>query len=229
MHLLFALILLALALAACAPQAKSMSEEMPAQEAMPATHEPMATTESMPVTESPMSTEDARSQSGGEMSTPMAEDTGAMQTPAWFSVSLTDARSGEVFTVNDFSGKVVLVEPFAQWCSNCLKQQGQVLELHTRLGDRDDFITLALDIDPNEDIEMLKGYLERNGFHWVYTIAPPEVSREIASLYGDQFLNPPSTPMLIIDRHGEAHLLPFGIKSASELEEAIKPFLDEGM
>jgi hypothetical protein len=55
------------------------------------------------------------------------------------------------------------------------------------------------------------------------------VAREIANLYGEQFLNPPSTPMLVIDRHGEAHLLPFGIKSAAELEEALKPFLDESM
>ncbi|MCK7526838.1 MAG: hypothetical protein MZV64_59190 [Ignavibacteriales bacterium] len=37
---------------------------------------------------------------------------------------------------------------------------------------------------------------------------PADVSREIASLYGDQFLNPPSTPMLIIDRKGVAHPLP---------------------
>jgi hypothetical protein len=34
--------------------------------------------------------------------------------------------------------------------------------------------------------------------------------------------------MLIIDRQGEAHTLPFGIKSSFDLAEALAPFLDEG-
>ena len=57
----------------------------------------------------------------------------------------------------------------------------------------------------------------------------PKSQREIASLYGDQFLNPPSTPMLVIDRRGVAHSLPFGIKSAEDLLNFIQPFLDESM
>jgi hypothetical protein len=55
------------------------------------------------------------------------------------------------------------------------------------------------------------------------------VAREIAALYGDQFLNPPSTPMLIIDRRGQVHPLPFGIKSAADLRQALEPFLNEVM
>jgi hypothetical protein len=31
--------------------------------------------------------------------------------------------------------------------------------------------------------------------------------------------------MLIIDRDGEAHPLPFGIKSAADLQAALEPFL----
>jgi cytochrome oxidase Cu insertion factor (SCO1/SenC/PrrC family) len=149
--------------------------------------------------------------------------------PAYFSSELTDVRSGESFMIADFQGKVVLVETLAQWCSNCLKQQNQVLDLHAIMGARDDFVSLGLDIDPNEDAATLKDYVKRNGFNWLYAVAPAEVSREIANLYGDQFLNPPSTPMFIIDRHGQVHPLPFGIKSAAELMEALKPFLEESI
>jgi hypothetical protein len=35
--------------------------------------------------------------------------------------------------------------------------------------------------------------------------------------------------MLIIDRHVEAHPLPFGVKSAQNLYDALQPFLAEGM
>lgn len=153
----------------------------------------------------------------------------AMQAPAWFGVALQDVRSGETFTVGDLKGKVVLVESMAQWCSTCFKQQLQVLELHQRLGERQDFASLGLDIDPNEDAVTLKDYIEKNGFTWRYTVAPVEVAREIGQLYGDQFLNPPSAPMFVIDRQGEVHPLPFGVKSADELFQALEPFLNEEM
>ena len=152
-----------------------------------------------------------------------------METPGWFRASFTDARTGQVFSINELKGKVVLVETMAIWCTNCLQQQGQVKALHEQLGARDDFVSIGLDIDPNENAEALKSYVEDKGFDWLYAVPSADVSREIAALYGDQFLNPPSTPIVVIDRHGDAHPLPFGIKSADDLMQAIQPFLDESM
>ena len=149
--------------------------------------------------------------------------------PAWFSAELTDVNSGEALTVAGLKGKVVLVETMAIWCSNCLRQQKEVKALHESLGMEDGLVTLVLDIDPNENAEHLRDYSAKHGFDWTYVVAPREVAREIGQLYGDQFLNPPSTPMLIVDRHGEVHLLPFGRKSADDLQEALAPFLNDGM
>jgi cytochrome oxidase Cu insertion factor (SCO1/SenC/PrrC family) len=152
-----------------------------------------------------------------------------VELPAWFNATLTDVNRGQPFTIAGYQGKVVLVETLAVWCSNCLKQQREVLALHEALGERDDFVSVGIDIDLNESAEQLKDHAGRNGFDWVYAIATPEVARAISDLYGVNFLNPPSTPMLIIDRHGQAHPLPFGIKSASDLQAALEPFLSEGM
>ena len=152
-----------------------------------------------------------------------------MESPDWFSASLTDARTGRAFTVNDFKGKVVLVETMAVWCSNCLSQQEQIKAYHEMLGSRDDLVSLTIDIDPNESAEALSDYVNRTGFDWLYAIASADVSHEIAALYGDQFLNPPSTPILVVDRHGAVHPLPFGLKSADDLMKAIQLYLDEGM
>lgn len=159
--------------------------------------------------------------------TPSAE--AMMESPAWFSMALTNVHTGETFTIQDLKGKVILVETMAVWCSSCLKQQTQVKALHGQIGDRDDFVSIGLDIDSNEDAAKLKGFVDAQEFDWLYAVSPADVSREIAALYGDQFLNPPSTPMLLIDRHGGVHPLPFGIKSADELLQFIQPFLDEGM
>ena len=152
-----------------------------------------------------------------------------MESPAWYSTSLTDVTTGESFKINDLKGKVILVETMAIWCSNCKKQQVQLNVLHDLLGERDDFVSIGLDIDMNENAADLKKYVESNGFNWLYVVATTEVIQDISRSYGDQFLNPPSTPMLVIDRHGEAHPLPFGIKSAEELQKFIQPFLDGTM
>ena len=228
--LVISLIILALAVSACSPAAATISvtEQTAAEEMMekPTEETMMDKPASEAMGEKP--TEDAMMEKPTEPAA-MAEDEKMMDLPAWFSASLTDVRNGQTFTINGFKGKVILVETLAQWCSNCLKQQKQVLELHNLIGENPDFISIGLDIDPNEDASSLMGYVERNNFDWLYAVSPAEVTREISNLYGDQFINPPSTPMLIIDRQGQVHVLPFGIKSALQLLEALQPYLQEGM
>ena len=145
--------------------------------------------------------------------------------PDWYSAELTDVNTGEVFRIEDNIGKVYLVETLATWCGNCLKQQNEVARFHDLLGEREDFESLGVNIDPNEDIVLLTAYVQKNGFDWKYVVASGEMIDEISRLYGPQFLNPPSTPMLIIDRQGNFHPLGYGIKSAEELLEAVTPFL----
>jgi cytochrome oxidase Cu insertion factor (SCO1/SenC/PrrC family) len=152
-----------------------------------------------------------------------------MESPAWFDAALIDANSGNTFRINDFKGKVVLVETMAVWCSTCKMQQDQIKALHEKLGMPDDLVSVSLDIDANENIDTVKSYLATTGFDWHYAVATAEVSREIASLYGDQFLNPPSAPVFIIDRDGMAHPLPFGVKSADDLMQSVNMYLKQGM
>ena len=237
-NILFSLSLaLSLILAACgAPSTPEAMMDKPTQEAMmdQPTEEVMmdestATPDAMMMHETP--TPDAM-MPPENMSTPdamMTTPDAMMEDPAWFSASLTNVNTGKMFTINDFKGKVVLVETMAVWCSSCLQQQGQVKALHEAMGMRDDLISVGLDIDLNENADQLMKYTAEQGFDWYYAVATPDVARDIAAQYSDQFLNPPSTPMLVIDRHGVAHPLPFGIKSADDLMKAIQPYLDEGM
>jgi hypothetical protein len=151
----------------------------------------------------------------------------AKDTPDWFDVPLVDVRTGETFTINDHHGKVILVETLAMWCSSCLKQQKEVKALHELLSGEDRFVSIGLDIDINEKAEDLKAYTDNNQFDWLYVIAPVEVAREISLLYGAQFLNPPSTPILVIDKSGDVTLMNFGIKSADELYDFVTPLLSQ--
>jgi len=216
----------ALLLSACSPAAEAM-EEKPADAMMEKTPDAMMEekpTEAM-MEEKPTEAMMEKTPDAMMEKTPEA----MMEAPAWFGAALTNVGSGESFTITSFKGKVVLLETLAMWCPSCKRQQIQVKALHEALGMDEDLVSIGLDIDPNENAADLKAYTESNGFDWIYAVAPAEVSREIGALYGDQFLNPPSTPILIIDRHGEAHPMPFGVKSAEDLKEFIDPFLQEGM
>lgn len=149
----------------------------------------------------------------------------AFSRPEWFAIELTDVQTGETFTMNDYAGKVILVETMAMWCPNCTVQANEVRNLHEILGNPDDLISVSLDVDVNEDAASLKEYSEGYGFEWHFAIAPLEVARALGNLYTAQYLNPPLSPMLIIDRNGEVHHLEYGQKSAEKLLESVKPFL----
>ncbi len=149
--------------------------------------------------------------------------------PAWVSGELVNVATGEAFKLSDFAGKVILVENLAMWCPTCLKQQEQVKLLHEQLGADSDLVSVGFDVDQNEVEEDLKKYVESNGFDWYYAIPSLDIVREIANLYGANFLNPPLTPVLIIDRKGVVHPMNMGLKSAEDLKLFIEPFLSEGM
>ncbi len=215
------LLAVALGLSACVATPQSVpapTEAMiePPTSAAPVESAMPAPTEAMPA----MATEAVREQP--------TEAVSLAELPIWFSVPLQNVRSGETFTLADLQGQVVLVETMAIWCSNCLRQQQQVKALHDLLGERGDFVSLGLAIDANETAEQLVAYTSRHEFDWTYAVSPVELSRELSLNYGAQFLNPPSTPMLIVDRRGGVHPLPFGLKSAADLKSALEPFLADG-
>jgi hypothetical protein len=50
--------------------------------------------------------------------------------------------------------------------------------------------------NPNEDESILAGYTQQNSqFDRQSAVASPNLAREIATIYGDLFLNPTSTPI----------------------------------
>ena len=147
--------------------------------------------------------------------------------PDWFDMELTDAQTGEIFTMNDYAGKVVLVETMAIWCPNCVVQGNEVRNLHKVLGNPDDLISVSLDVDFNEDEASLKEYALGYGFDWHFAVAPLEVARALGNLYSAQYLNPPLSPMLIIDREGNVHQLEYGLKKAEALRKIVEPYLEK--
>jgi thiol-disulfide isomerase/thioredoxin len=156
-----------------------------------------------------------------------AQETVAPTTPDWFDVELTDVQTGETFTMNDYAGKVVLLETMAVWCPTCIVQAAYVYRLHELLGNPEDLISVSLDVDLNEDAATLREFTAEYGFDWHFAVAPLEVDRALGNLYSAQYMNPPVSPMLIIDRQGNVHPLAFGLKDTETLQKAVEPYLSQ--
>ncbi len=146
--------------------------------------------------------------------------------PEWFDLEMTDALTGELFSINDYAGKVVLLEAMAIWCPTCRRQGDEVKRLHELLGNPEDLVSISLDVDMGEDAGMLKDYAQQLGYEWHLAVAPLLVARALGNMYSAQYLNPPVSPMLVIDRDGNVLGLPFGsVKSAEGLEGVVAPLL----
>ena len=147
----------------------------------------------------------------------------AMMGSKWLEAELKDVNSGTPFTISQFKGKVVVVELIAVWCSTCLQQEKTIQPLLTGSGMGFEYV--SLDIDPNENAMDLGKYAQQNQFQWKLAVVTSATAHDIGQIYADSYLNPPSAPILVVDKKGEVHPLPLGLKNADEFKKALEPFM----
>jgi thiol-disulfide isomerase/thioredoxin len=202
-----ALLLLALILAACGATGTEETAVAESDDAM-------------------MAEEDATMEESEHMDDDVMDDTAddAMaesMDDAWRTLPLTDARTGETFTLADFSGQTVFVEPMATWCTNCRRQLMNVDDARATLAGEDVvFIALSLETDlPDAD---LAGYAAGLGFDWTFAVMSQELLQALADAFGRSITSAPSTPHFIIRPDGSTTDLVTGIDSPTELIEMIR-------
>ncbi|MAF35652.1 hypothetical protein CL622_00860 [archaeon] len=137
----------------------------------------------------------------------------------WKDTQLTDVRTGQTFTVAQFTGKPILLESFAVWCPTCLQQQGEVKVLEEQEGDS--IIHISIDTDPNEDEDRVSEHIQQYGFNWWFAVSPSSMTQSLIDEFGISVVNAPGAPVVAICPDQSAHLLRRGVKSAGEMKEEI--------
>lgn len=152
-------------------------------------------------------------ETGGE---PQTADAPMEAAATWLDIELTDAASGERFTLASLAGGVVAIEPMAVWCSNCKAQQDNVKQAYADIAAAG-VTYISLGIDPGEDPAALARYAERRGYGWTFVQSSTEFSRALDDLFGPQVLSAPSTPLIVLDASGEVAFQDFGFHGPDQL------------
>jgi thiol-disulfide isomerase/thioredoxin len=141
--------------------------------------------------------------------------------PAWQQLALTNVRTGESFTLADFAGKTVFVEPMATWCTNCRRQLGNVKAAKAELA-ADDVVFIGLSVETTIADATLASYADGAGFDWLWAVVTPEMLQALAGEFGQTIANPPATPHFIIRPDGSTTDLITGIEPAEQIVAQIE-------
>jgi cytochrome oxidase Cu insertion factor (SCO1/SenC/PrrC family) len=137
-------------------------------------------------------------------------------------ISLMDVNSGKSIPLSNYAGKVVLISLFSTSCTDCLQQQKNLESLN--MENHNGLVVVTLDIDPKDNAAALNNFAKQNNYHWVFADSTDTINQGLNKLYNSQSINPSALQTLVIDRMGDVHALPNGLKSASELSQALASY-----
>lgn len=166
---------------------------------------------------------------------PIAEETSAapdpeqsfQRNPAWLSIELIDACSGDTFTLADFAGKTIYIEGMATWCPPCRDQLARLKEAAAGLSDaeREAIVFVALSTEVDLSNEALAEYAASNGFPFLFAVMPVEMLQSMADDLGQEIAVPPATPHIIVGRDGSIGEIQTGSTSADDLDTLFSDLL----
>lgn len=141
------------------------------------------------------------------------------EAPVWLTAELTDACSGETFTLAGFAGKTLMFETMATWCGECFAQLKRLAEAAARIpeAEREDIVLVVLSLETDLPPAELAAYATENDFPFVFAVLPVETVQDLAADFGQVVTVPPATPHLIVAPDGTIGELRTGPTSPEEL------------
>lgn len=87
---------------------------------------------------------------------------------------------GNEISVQDFQGKVVMVDFWETWCGPCL----QVFPVMDSLQNEypEDFVVIALNLNDSDTIEDVKAFRQKNDYNFIYAVDNNNVGDEVITL-----------------------------------------------
>ncbi|MEX0959141.1 MAG: TlpA disulfide reductase family protein [Burkholderiales bacterium] len=130
---------------------------------------------------------------------------------------LADLR-GESRRLEEWAGKVLVVNFWATWCPPCLEEIPIFIGMQERLGDRGlQFVGIAID-----DLERVRVFVDRQGLNYPTLVGQAD-AMALSDLAGNARGGLPYT--LVFDRSGEILSRHYGALTRQKLESIVLPAL----
>jgi len=127
--------------------------------------------------------------------------------------TLTDT-DGNIFSLSDFRGKVVVLDLMATWCGPCVYEIPNLKEVQQHYGDSIIILSISVGGDSNQE---LKNFKVEQGATWRFAIDTDDVGTKYGALYIPK--------LVIIDKNGNIEFANEGVTSSSTLIEKIDGLL----
>ena len=127
---------------------------------------------------------------------------------------------GNIVTLGDFSGEVVVLDFMATWCGPCRFAMRDLVSVHNDIGDQ--FVLISISVDPNFDtVPVLRAWAEEYDAAWIHArdLSDPPVTQ--------QFGVTEIPTYVILDRDGEIRFRHVGPVSALDLKTEILSLVNE--
>lgn len=126
-------------------------------------------------------------------------------------VELASLNGGPV-RLDDFEGRIVVVDFWATWCSPCRIQAEILHDLHEEFGDRD-VQFLAVSVGEPEDI--VRDFAKQNPFPYPVLVDPEEILGRSLEIYA-------LPTVMIVDPTGAISYLRSGVSNGHALRRALR-------
>ncbi len=145
----------------------------------------------------------------------------ARQTAQDFSLKSLD---GKTIHLSDFKGKAVLLNFWATWCEPCKIETPWLVELQNQYGSQG---LQILGVDTNDDapVQDVVTFAKDMGIDYPILVGKESETDAVADAYGGVPFLPQS---FVIARDGKVVGRILGLKSKSDIEDAIKLALSQG-
>ena len=159
------------------------------------------------------------SESGISQATPDANGS------SWVTIPVTDVVTGKQNTIVDLAaeGKPLIIHTFAVWCPACSMQLRETKKLLQE--NPDGYKLLAIDIDPREDLALVKKHIEKNQFLGMFAVSPSEMTESLIDTLGTQIIQ--SLPQTIVVYNKSVVYIGDGVFPAEKLKVIIPEIINQ--
>jgi len=142
---------------------------------------------------------------------------------SWKAFPLTDLQGKGNFSVNQFTGKPVLVPVLSEDCPTCIVlQTRQLAEIGRLPGVQEGKImVVALDLDPAGSAGFIEKHHDEFTFTGFTARSPDALSQNLLNTFGPFAVDTDAVPVILVCPDGHDLLLPAGVKTAEALNASL--------